>query len=225
MRRFALPAIVLLSAVASGCTPGGYFSDRWADAKDIFTVSVGTGGGAKARVGPVQVGAFYNSDFAGLRGGTPFWVSSGFGNRASNISDMALPFPVPREIGHGICVLCFSWEDFDPWVPSLHAACDQATATRGKDYDAFFPYAPFLTISSAPHYYTQIEVAAGVGGTLRLGFNPGELLDFLLGWTTLDFYGDDLAARKEREETKKAKEKPPAVPSTPPSPAPLEPKP
>jgi hypothetical protein len=35
-----------------------------------------------------------------------------------------------------------------------------------------------------------------VAGGLRVGFNPGELVDFLLGWTTLDIYNDDLGTRK-----------------------------
>ncbi len=30
------------------------------------------------------------------------------------------------------------------------------------------------------------------GLTLGLGFNPGELLDFILGWTTLDIFKDDI---------------------------------
>ena len=41
-------------------------------------------------------------------------------------------------------------------------------------------------------YYTQIEAEVGLVGSVRIGFNPGELLDFLLGWTTLDVFGDDI---------------------------------
>ncbi|HOX06910.1 MAG TPA: hypothetical protein PK280_10950 [Planctomycetota bacterium] len=223
-------AVLLLAMVfaGSGCvSAGGYFGDRWADAKDVFTASVGTGGGAKARVGPLQVGAFYNSDLGGLRGGTAFWSGEGFGKRAHAISDMAIPVPVPRLVGHGIYIPCTSWENFDPRIPRPNAACDQTAVERGKDFDAFFPYVPLLSLSESPHYYTQLEVAAGVGGTLRLGFNPGELLDLLLGWTNVDIYGDDLAARREREEAeKKAKEKakepppvPPAAPAAPQAPA------
>jgi hypothetical protein len=56
------------------------------------------------------------------------------------------------------------------------------------------------TIQGSPVLYTQLEVLIGLGGTIRLGFNPGELLDFILGWTTIDIYGDDLEANKQREE-------------------------
>ena len=37
-----------------------------------------------------------------------------------------------------------------------------------------------------------IEVAVGLIRTIRIGFNVGELLDFIVGWTTLDICRDDL---------------------------------
>ena len=39
---------------------------------------------------------------------------------------------------------------------------------------------------------------AGFGGTIKLGFNPGELLDFILGWTTIDIFSDDFEAKKQK---------------------------
>ena len=41
-------------------------------------------------------------------------------------------------------------------------------------------------------YLTQVEAVVGLGPSIRLGFNPGELLDFILGWVTLDIFNDDL---------------------------------
>ena len=41
-------------------------------------------------------------------------------------------------------------------------------------------------------YFTQIEVAAGFGLVTRVGFNPGELLDFFLGFAGVDLYDDDV---------------------------------
>ena len=49
-----LPSLLcaLLGAVLlSGCASSNYLTDRWNDAKDIGTATVGVGGGAKARVG------------------------------------------------------------------------------------------------------------------------------------------------------------------------------
>lgn len=39
--------------------------------------------------------------------------------------------------------------------------------------------------------YTQIELALGVWVGVRVGFNPGELVDFVIGWFGLDLYDDD----------------------------------
>ena len=49
-------------------------------------------------------------------------------------------------------------------------------------------------------YFTDLEVAAGFIATFRVGANPGELIDFLLGWTTLDIFSDDLEARNKKQE-------------------------
>jgi hypothetical protein len=37
----------------------------------------------------------------------------------------------------------------------------------------------------------QIDVQAACWLGLHLGFNPLELIDFILGWTTIDIFGDD----------------------------------
>jgi hypothetical protein len=67
-----------------------------------------------------------------------------------------------------------------------------------------------------PAYWTQVEVEAGVIFAVHAGFNPGELLDFLLGWFGADIYGDDCGSADQREararlrqqrEQKKADEK------------------
>lgn len=40
-------------------------------------------------------------------------------------------------------------------------------------------------------YLYQIELTLGVYRGLRIGFNPAELIDFILGFTTYDLYDDD----------------------------------
>jgi hypothetical protein len=40
-------------------------------------------------------------------------------------------------------------------------------------------------------YIYQIELAIGIYAGIRIGFNPAELLDFVLGFTTYDLYNDD----------------------------------
>ncbi len=71
------------------------------------------------------------------------------------------------------------------------------SAARGKDV-AYRPscipfWDPPPPEPPNPARWTQFEVAAGLLGGVRLGFNPGELLDFLLGFFGADLYGDDLA--------------------------------
>ena len=51
--------------------------------------------------------------------------------------------------------------------------------------------APIVTIGATAPHYTQVEVVAGLLFSVRAGVNPGELLDFLLGWAGIDIYGDD----------------------------------
>ena len=60
---------LLGAALLSGCASSDYLTDRWNDAKDICTATVGVGGGAKARVGPIGTGLHWVRDYAGLRGG------------------------------------------------------------------------------------------------------------------------------------------------------------
>jgi hypothetical protein len=191
-------AVLLLGLVlaASGCvSPRAYFADRWADAKDVFTASGGIGAGAKARVGPVHVGLIGSIGACGLCSGE--FVAS---IKVMEMNNLIIPA---------------SWEGVETAFAVEFMECANA---RDKGYGAISEI-PFITTRKCnPAYYSQIEVEGGLGVTVRLGFNPGELLDFLLGWTSLDIYGDDLAARREREEAeKKAKEneKPKELPAPP----------
>jgi len=57
---------------------------------------------------------------------------------------------------------------------------------------------PFLSTDGMRHpYYTELEIVLGLGPSLRLGFNPGEFADFILGWFGIDFFADDLEAEKK----------------------------
>jgi hypothetical protein len=72
---------------------------------------------------------------------------------------------------------------------------------RGKDYRARGYFGPCGWWESdkpselRAHYYTQLEAVAAIVPGLRVGFNPAELLDFLLGWTSLDLFKDDVGSR------------------------------
>jgi len=199
-------AFSCLCALTSGCATG-YLADRGRDGADIFTASVGVGGGAKARVGPVRVGAFFAKEKAGFRGG----------DFLKNGEMKGIPFDwFPGTV------------DIDATISSVEAfrpLPDTLAASRGKQY--FAQGLLGLSLSSWPAimddpeknyawtaktwqqhlpYYTQIEVAVGLGGTLRMGFNPGELVDFILGWFGIDIFGDDLYAKKQKGESNQVPE-------------------
>lgn len=196
----AQAAGVLFSVACAGCASPGYFGHRARDAADIFTATVGLGAGIKGRVGPLQVGALYNIDMHGLRGGQwgeTIWYET-------HTRDMAVPFPVrtahfePKLYPWDYPGWCFGHERWQ-----AVAASPKHTFARRKAYEAVSPV-PFVSLANSPAYYTQLEVVLAAGGSLRLGFNPGELLDFLLGWTTLDIFGDDVAAPPSGQSTSAA---------------------
>lgn len=186
--------IMLFMALVSGCsTP--YMIDRGRDAKDILTASVGVGAGGKVRTGPLQFGLWFNCAEAGLRGGeavkaAPFEVSE-----SSNMPK-ALDF----------LYFAYGVETFSggPLAPergkTFHAGTFLFLTAPVPEQLLFGPksnrksggyakYNPFA-------YWTEVEAAIGLGGTVRLGVNLGEAVDFLLGWTTLDIFGDDIASKR-----------------------------
>lgn len=183
---------VLLSAACafcSGCASSGYLKDRMRDGADIFTATAGKGIGAETRIGPVHAGFLGVGDRAGLRGGQFLPLRSSAG--PSFIDSGAY--------GGEYCIGVFGYEYFGTMSGT------EARARR-KEFKTMFCVIPKdQPLKSGkpvlnPSYWTQIEVVAGVGISLRLGFNPGELLDFLLGFATIDIYGDDINRTKERIE-------------------------
>jgi hypothetical protein len=176
-------AAFLLLLLSSGCATSPYFADRGRDLSDIFTATYGSNLGAKARVGPVHAGLFLGSDIGGLRGGDfKGEYSAPFGD----ILDVETTY--------------FYIEDFREYT--MTTARDRGKQQGGEGYMGLSlggatlqPARPASWRINIP-YYTQIEVAGGLLFGARLGFNPGELLDFLLGWTALDIFDDDIATQK-----------------------------
>ena len=174
VRRLA-PAAVLVLLCAGCASP--YWQDRRADAADVFTATVGVGLGATARIGPLHAGLGVNWDFYGIEAGEIGKLGS-LGEAIVGLGDKATD----------VCIVCMGGSEIDQ---------GERSAVRGKNV-AYRPsgipfWDPPPPESPNPARWTQIEVAAGLLGGVRLGFNPGELLDFLLGFFGVDLYGDDLA--------------------------------
>lgn len=186
-------AILCLVTMTSGCvTP--YMVDRGRDAADILTVTVGIGGGAKVRAGPFQTGLLMNQDKLGLRGGKLLTADFKL-DEFSHTYDTS-----------DIDLLLFSLESF--FMPQSFGRRD----TRDKDYGSvgvgplvygvdYLHAMPWVNGFGDPgpvHFYTGIEAVIGLGPTLRFGVNPGEVVDFIIGWTTLDIFNDDLEWKKRK---------------------------
>lgn len=173
-------ALSVTCALSSGCATSGYMKDRLTDGSDILTATVGKGLGAKARIGPMQAGVVGVVDKAGLRGG-------------------CLYKPDPFEnAGADICFAIVGLDDFN--------YVGRTMGPRRKEFATTYCLVPIpYRFKGGPQlnasYWTEIEVVLGVGGTLRLGFNPGELLDFTLGWFGIDIYGDDIEMKKSNKAT------------------------
>ncbi|MCX6985450.1 MAG: hypothetical protein NT118_11985, partial [Lentisphaerae bacterium] len=177
-----ITAVVIISGMTGCATP--YMTDRSRDAADIFTIRMGFGAGVKTHVGPVQVGLLFNLDCLGLRGGEMVWAE--------------------KVVNTGA--------DFDyilGGVSEFDTRClypDSMAWKRDKCYRLSYvllgipvntPVLCRLPNRYSPGYFTDIEVVGGLWTTLRFGFNPGELFDFILGWTTVDIYGDDIGIVQE----------------------------
>jgi hypothetical protein len=173
-------SIILLSCLLTmGCSR--YWSNRAADARDVFTASAGLGTGATARVGPISSGLGYHESRIGLVGGTWF---NGIGK-----------IPADTAISEGnIALILFGFDGL-----TVRDGED-----RGKEYvntiiaTISFPgmiMAPPGSEKISASYYTQIEASVGLLGGIKLGFNPGELLDLILGTVGIDVYSDDIAGK------------------------------
>lgn len=198
-------AFVLMVSL-TGCTSTkAYFSDRGRDAIDILSIGTGAGLGVGAQAGPVHAGALWYVEKACMR----------------------TAFCTPENSYHGIIGQWFDapwiWKshrigyDKDQWQYLVFKCMeyDPVSWEREKSISAatvFFPV-PFLIApddyrkgSYPVQFYTQIDIAVALGFGGRVGFNPGELLDFILGWTTIDIYGDDLEVKKLKEKSNQSSE-------------------
>lgn len=174
-----------LMLLCTGCAAPGLVSDRLHDAADVVTLTVGLGTGAKARVGPVQAALIKTSDIAGLRAGS--WFADGL-DLVYNDEFYVLPLPLRGMARRRWWVLPYGSEVFSHGTGSV-------SRRRGKDVGAQSPFL-LLAFSKDPSFYTQIELALGLGLVGRIGVNPGEFLDWLLGFGGVDLYNDDLSKRE-----------------------------
>ena len=179
--------------LSSGCA-STYWGNRGRDAKDVLTCAVGLGLGAKARVGPLQLPVIVQSDYAGLRCGEffaspmreDFWT---YVSEAGYVVDQPFVMYVPD-----LDTLYSGYEVFDPG--GLAGLRHKRVSSQGMGV--------YATLDDDPlnyGFYSQIECTLGLVVSARLGVNPGELVDCLLGFAGFDLFADDSIT--EGEEWKK----------------------
>ena len=195
------PALLSLKVLAAasvvlavnGCAGfKSYFTDRANDAADIFTIAGGRGVGVGMRVSVVPVGLYIGQDRIGLRGGQllnptnyPHWRENSdcyFVTWCEYVDEFD-PFSGVNDRGKGMADV---WHCEYP-LPLAY----EVDRLRNDPRTCLHPY------------YTDITVKAGVYPGIDLGFNPGELVDFLLGWATVDIFDDDLGRRQASRELDK----------------------
>lgn len=168
--------LLLVLAATGGCAASGYWADRGRDAADVFSIAVGSGLGAKARIGPVAAGLLVEYTAAGLRGGE-FCSQTLAGSGADAEAPGAVDFQLVVD----------------------NAERFQLTKLRrGKNFEASSLRIPLLCLlqsDASMAYYTQIEAVVALHGSLRAGINVGELCDFILGWAAVDILRDDVSRR------------------------------
>ena len=185
--------ILAISAIATtlcGCaSPRTYFANRGHDAADMFTLAVGKGGGATVRAGPIHFGLFGGYDHVGLRGGqlwTQWDQESVFGAMAGLIDPLVL---LPG--GDGICFFEDDFSEGDEIREKgyIGRGICPFVAIPAKNIEG---YNRFDFDDTRKRFLAQVDAAAGIYFTLHVGADFAEILDFILGWTTLDVMNDDL---------------------------------
>ena len=181
-------------ALEVGRAGNAYLTDRVRDSMDMVTLTVGGGLGVTGRVSAIHAGGYFGADVIGLRGGglirIPDLSSKNWGKNWMTV-DYILEGVIPYEG-------CFGgvYVDHIPYWTAMSETPFFALPAPPSDVDG--------CTSCYRHYLTQVELALGLGPAVRIGINPGEMVDFVLGWTTLDIMADDRGIQGEvwGEETK-----------------------
>ncbi len=186
----------LWAVAATGCSSlSGYLVDRGRDAADVLTISMGVGALGQIRLGPLPIGLLDTGDLIGLRYGEAFcrvpnWEKSDE-HDVTLATIPAAPIALFGAFG-GVWGVNKIWTDYFEKLDNY------------RMYENNFPLSKTqlrrnkgTELLSSPNCY-QVEGVIGLGLALRAGVNAGELLDFILGWSTLDILKDDIGTGQQR---------------------------
>ena len=183
---FRLRALLASLVVLPGC---GYWTDRVRDTADIVTFGLEKSlWGAKGQIGPLGSLGMYST------GHTPNGEPAGLGLvggrfQSYTFEDCTVP-PLLGFVQARRTHVDNRRKDFHIvsaiWYPVLHP---QTGLPSPSFFGGFEGADDWRRV--APRY-TQVEIAVGLVYGVRAGFNPGELLDWLIGWFGGDLYCDDV---------------------------------
>lgn len=207
-------ALTVLACITfgTGCRSiGAYFKDRGLDFADTFVVKAGYGGPASAGVSLFGVG--YAS--AGISASRKY----GFIGR-DYVEEDRVVFGVPVVNLVAPVVFIGSALHFKPLPAAvslsalLSSGVDVSQVKKGErdtyhDFNnigfAGVNLKPILMRSREgfkvakipPHRYYDFRAFVCAGVAIEIGFSAVELADFILGWFSVDFLGDDTGNDKE----------------------------
>ena len=165
-------ALLLTGCVSlSSCT---FLGNRLGDLRDVLTLSGGFGLGARVRVAPSSFGIVRHDDR---------WAWWGRHAFADN-----------QPLGETLHFLTLGRTNL-PTMSETQWKGDSGFGSTEVFDNLFWPIS-VKSVIPAP-YYTDCEVILGLGVSVRIGLNPGELLDFVLGWVGVDIYSDDAAGAQD----------------------------
>ncbi|XDD49669.1 hypothetical protein AB3N59_14900 [Leptospira sp. WS92.C1] len=172
--------------------PGAYLASRVKDFAEIFTLTINTNEyGARAIVGPLSLGLHMQTDKNAGR--IPNINISSFGLQGGligpkNSSELTILFLTIGDISLASGKYGYQLNR----VKQSHYLPFKVKGEAGSSHLKSFEY-------------TRLGVSAGLYLGLRAEVNPGELLDFLLGFLGVDIYDDDfeIANRHYKDIVKK----------------------
>ena len=175
MKRLHFLLLLVLASLLSGGCGSAYMKNRVNDAADIFSLGAGVGIGAQARISFLQLGLMSNKEFLGLREGNAMIYG-------------------PETQAHDSDWLLYRHGNFTPLLDPVQ----QERRKSSNGYTGWVLFSAPHTDRIHMHWLTQVELVGALGPSIRFGVNPLELVDFVLGFTTFDFFGDDIAIPVEK---------------------------
>ena len=176
-----------------GLSEPTYWDKRKMDARDIFTLTISKPAlGAKAQIGPVGLGLYDQQFFS------KFFRHQEFGLKHGEINsfvseDLTCIGTLGEQSRHTYLKFGRDGEVRDSGVSFNRDLERQRIALRTKlrmkySRSGLFVSPPERTSIAQ---YSRLELAAGLYTGVRVGFNPLELFDFFIGFTTYDLASDD----------------------------------